>query len=76
MSSRAKGFALVGDDGALIVSTVSATERAAMVNALVSIYGRMVYADHTDERIKRDFERCKGDGHAVVPVTITRADGQ
>lgn len=66
------GFALVSGRGLPLPATVAATERAAMVNAIVAVYGHPVYAGDSDAKIKREFERLKAYGDAVVPVTIKR----
>jgi hypothetical protein len=72
MTNHSIGYALAVGDGPPLPSTVASTERAAMVNALVAVYGRMVMASHSDAQIKRDFELHKSYGHSIVPVTISR----
>jgi len=68
----ATDYALVSGDGLPVPATVAATERAAMVNAIVAIYGHLVYASDGDAKIKREFERLRRYGDAVVAVTIKR----
>ena len=72
----ATGYALVSGDGLPVPATVAATERGAMVNAIVAIYGHPVYAWDSDAKIKREFERLKRYGDAVVAVTIKRMPSQ
>ena len=50
------GFAVI-HGGKVLVRTVSDTERAAMVNWLVTEAGKMVYQADTDELIQRQFYR-------------------
>ncbi len=51
----AKGWAVtIGAE--IDLRTVSPTERAAMVNGLVTIFGVTVYNSHTDEEIEKMFD--------------------
>lgn len=65
------GYAYVDGKGFPYTDTVSGTERAAMVNALVTIFGVMVTAATSDETIKRMFNEKTPAGHYIRPVEIT-----
>lgn len=66
------GYALISGQGLPLPATVAATERAAMVNAIVAVYGHPVFARDSDAQIRRHFDRLKAYGDAIVPVTIKR----
>lgn len=70
MKLEAKGFA-IAFKGELLVSTVSPTERAAKVNALVTMAGVMIYQTTTDEQINSMFDQMVKQGVALIPVAIT-----
>jgi len=53
--TKATGYAAVDYTGLLLVATVSATKRAAMVNWLVACDRQAIYNHHTDEEIERWF---------------------
>ena len=65
------GYAYIDGSGYPYPNTVSETERAAMVNALVSIFGKIVTNSHSDAAIKRMFDDAAPRGHYVRPVEIT-----
>jgi hypothetical protein len=50
------GYAIIEKDGYLDVRTVSPTERAVKVNALVVIFKSMVSSTATDEQINDRFD--------------------
>lgn len=64
------GYAYVDQQGKAFPDTVASTERAAMVNALVTIFGVAVYSSHADEAIKAMFKRSSPPGHGIRPVEI------
>jgi hypothetical protein len=63
------GFAIVSF-GAIDVTTVSPTERGAMVNWLVSSARIPIYAWSTDEEISLTWRQMKGRDHHLMPVSI------
>lgn len=65
------GYAYVDGKGFPYPATVANTERAAMVNALVTIFGVTVIAATSDEAIKRMFNEKAPLGHYIRPVEIT-----
>lgn len=65
------GFAYVDNTGFAYPNTVSSSERAAMVNALVSIFGLLVYNHQSDGEIKALFNQACPNGHGIRPVEIT-----
>jgi len=68
-----EAFAAVNHRKEIIVNTVSATRRAAMVNWLVAVDHQPIYQSDTDEEIERQFrERAMYRGMASIePVTVT-----
>ncbi len=50
------------------------SERGAMVNALVAVFGILVYHKDNDERIKRLFHEHATDGQKIVRVSINIQD--
>lgn len=65
-------------NGRILVKTVSDTERAAMVNWLVTEAGEMIYQTDTDTDIVRKFvyaNRRKGGCHQILPVEVSLASG-
>lgn len=68
----ALGFALLDRSGVPFPSTVALTERAAMVNALVSIWSHPVYATDGDAKIEADFRRLCPAGFKISPVSVER----
>lgn len=64
------GYALVDSKGLAVPSTVAATIRGAQVNAIVSVYGHMVYNDYTDNEIKHKWEMHKRLGDRIMAVKI------
>jgi len=69
------GFAVVDDRGHPFPSTVGDTERAAMVNGLVSLFGQIVPASESDGSIKRRFkESCGTGGMKISAVLIESVD--
>jgi hypothetical protein len=71
---KAQGFAVV-HRGRISVATVSPTERAAKVNALVVLFGVSVMNSDTDAEIERawQFVQHRNAGTLVVPVQIEAA---
>jgi hypothetical protein len=69
----ASGFAaVIGDE--IVVRTVSATARAAKVNALVVVFGVMVRNDWTDAQIEAAWRgRSRSVPVEVVPVRVVTA---
>lgn len=67
------GFAFMDEVGFPFADTVATTERAAMVNALVTLFGVMPMANWTDGKIKAEFERVAKRG-TIGPVGIERLD--
>ena len=65
------GYALIDGD-IPFPNTVAITQRGAMVNALVSIYGHFVAATDSDAQIRADFNRLVPAGHSISPVSIER----
>jgi hypothetical protein len=69
------GYAVVDHRGSPFPSTVADAKRAAMVNALVSIFGCMVLASESDGSIERRFKECCGtSGMRVSCVLIESVD--
>lgn len=66
------GYALIDHQGYPFPATVAMTKRAAKVNALVSIFGQMVYATDSDAKIDADFARLKPKDYEIGPVAIER----
>lgn len=66
------GYALIDQCGYPFPTTVALTERAVKVNALVSIFGQMVYATDSDAKIDADFARVKPPDFEIGPVAIER----
>jgi 2-polyprenyl-3-methyl-5-hydroxy-6-metoxy-1,4-benzoquinol methylase len=67
------GYAIINPQGEVIVNTISETERAAMVNALVTENVAHITAGWTDDEIWNVFRRTlKADGYrcAVVRIAI------
>lgn len=68
------GYAMVDEKSRPFPSTVAATERGAMVSALVSIFECRVYAHNTDGWIDAEFCRCAGGRYRISTVTIEAVD--
>jgi len=68
----AVGYALIDRDGVLFFDAAATTERAAMVNALVAIYGHPVFATDSDGKIRADFHRLKHSAVEVGPVNVEK----
>lgn len=69
------GYALVDRDRSPFPSTVADTKRAAMVNALTSIFQQMVWAVERDATIERRFkDACGTSGMRISPVLIESVD--
>lgn len=66
------GFAYLDTNGFPFSDTVASTERGAMVNALVTLFGVMPLANWTDRRIKAEFARAASGRGSVGPVGIER----
>jgi hypothetical protein len=65
--SEVRGYAAVNYRGEILIKTVSATRRAAMVNWLVSEGRVMVFHDSTDAEIEDDFLNfCSKKGLASI----------
>lgn len=65
------GYAYVNQQNIPFANTVAATERAAMVNALVAIFGRMVHRFHSDEDIEAMFKSHAPEWNRISLVEIT-----
>jgi hypothetical protein len=70
--SQSAGYALIDQEGCPLPSTVGITEREAMVNALVAVFGHWVRGVDSDRKIKADFVRLKPPGFCIAPVLIER----
>ena len=70
MKLEATGFA-IAFKGELLVATVSPTERAAKVNALVTMARVMIYNSTSDEEINRMFDQMVAQGVNLIPITIS-----
>lgn len=66
---EAIGYAIVSF-GTIDVSTISPTERGAIVNWLVTSARIPVYAWSQDDEIFRTFRTMKGRDHHLMPVSI------
>lgn len=70
-----EAFAAMTPDGKILVSTVSGTMRAAMVNWLYAEAKVMVYDTYSDERINEMFMHESGRGSIVrirrVSIEVT-----
>jgi hypothetical protein len=72
MRGLAAGYALIDQEGIPLPSTVATTERLAMMNALITVFGHFVSAVDSDRKIKADFERLKPPGFCIGAVMIER----
>jgi hypothetical protein len=72
MRGQAAGYALIDQEGVPLPSTVATTERGAMANALVAVFGRYASAADSDRKIKADFVRLKPPGFCIGAVAIER----
>lgn len=54
-----EGYAYITDDGTIDIKTVSATETAVMVNAIVTVSGHSIIPmyDWNEEKIREEFSR-------------------
>lgn len=68
------GFAMVDQDNRPFPITVAATERGALVNALVFVFECPVYAHNTDAFILSEFRRRAGTKYHIATVTIEAVD--
>lgn len=67
-----RGFAYIDETGEINIKTVSPTERAAKVNAIVVLgYGIVPRESWGDEDINRAFERISRGKGRIGPVAIT-----
>ena len=73
MRGQSAGYALIDQEGIPLPSTVATTERGAMMNALVAVFGHVVSAVDSDRKIKADFVRLKPPGFCIGAVMIERA---
>ena len=65
------GYGITDKDGNVLVSTVSPTERGAMVNWLYSV-GILITNSHHDDQIKEMFNHVKdANGVRMSKVSIT-----
>ena len=70
MTLPGRGFAAVVN-GAIVMKTVSGTELAAKVNALVAVFGVMVFDNWTDAQIEAAWAHVvEGMDALVVPVQV------
>lgn len=70
----AQCFAAISSDGAIVVDTVSRTDRAAMVNWLIVHGGFMVSNGMGDFAIREHFDRLgKASGVRVEKCVVSRA---
>ena len=60
-----KAWALTEAKGTIVISTVSPTAVAAMVNALVAVYHVKVTRPMTDTDIAAMFQRARGDDRII-----------
>ena len=66
-------FAAITSDGAIVMDTVSSTDRAAMVNWLIVHGGFMVPRGMGDFAIREHFDRlAKSSGVSIERCTIAR----
>lgn len=65
------GFACTDENGGVFLATVAQTERAAMVNALVSLYQTPVFQQDSDNHITQNYSKfAERYGHKIKPVTV------
>lgn len=65
-------WAVINPAGEIEVASVSATERAAIANWLVTEHGCPVYQNTTDDDINLMWIRLRG-AHQCVQITCTRS---
>lgn len=72
---RATGWAVIHGE-TILTKTVSDTQRAAIVNWLVTDAGRMILASHSDEEINRMWatEQDRRGGSSQVDVRLVRIE--